>query len=125
LGSYAETLEKLKAVLKTGGHILIDDCYLPDDGKQEDVRYNYYTYLTGKQWADLFKEMGLDVVETVFSHDSGSDSGMAAITARANELIERHPDKKAIFTGYIRSQQNEYDDIDKNLTAATWILRKL
>ena len=50
---------------------------------------------------------------------------MAAITARANELIKKHPDKKEIFEGYIRSQQNEYDDIDDSLVAVTWILKKI
>jgi phage shock protein A len=49
---------------------------------------------------------------------------MAFITARANELIEKHPDKQAMFEGYIQSQQNEYDDIDNTLDGATWILRK-
>jgi len=125
LGDHAETLDKLKAVIKTGGHILIDECYLPDNGKREDVRYSPDAYLTEKEWAALFREKGLDLVETVFSDDSGSDSGMAALTARANELIEQHPDKKAVFEGYIRSQQNEYDDIDNSLVAVTWILRKL
>ncbi|MDR2713651.1 MAG: hypothetical protein LBB91_11125, partial [Clostridiales bacterium] len=53
-----------------------------------------------------------------------SDSGMSAITARANELIEKHPDKKAMFEGYVRNQQNEYADIDDSLVCVTWILRK-
>jgi len=124
LGTPAETLDQLKTVIKTGGYILMDECYLPDAGTQEEVRYRYCEYLTEKQWVDLFQAAGLDLVETVFSDDSGSDSGTAAITARANELIEKHPDKQAMFEGYIRSQQNEYDDIDNSLVAVTWILRK-
>lgn len=54
-----------------------------------------------------------------------SNSGMAAITARANELILQYPDKRALFEGYVRSQQNEYDDIDDSLVCVTWILKKL
>ena len=131
MGSPAETLDKLKAVIKTGGYILIDEAYLPDNVEQENIRYNNYEFLTEKQWAALFKESGLELVKTIFASDLevfenlDSAAGMAAITARANELIEKHPDKKAMFEGYIRSQQNEYDDLDNSLVAVIWILKKL
>jgi len=131
LGDPAETLRKLKQTVKTSGHILIDESYLKDDGRPEDIRYDYYEYLTEKQWAALFAKSGLELVGTVSAADLESPenldsvSGMAAITKRANELIERHPDKRAMFEGYIRSQQNEYDDIDNSLEGAVWILRKL
>ena len=129
LGAPAETLNKLKNTIRPGGYILIDDGYLPDDGKQEDVLYSNYEYLTEKQWSDLFIASGLELMETAVGADNpenlDSASGMAAITARANELIAKHPDKKEIFEGYIRSQQNEYDDIDNNIVGAVWILKKL
>ena len=129
LGAPGETLSKLKETIKPGGYIMIDECYLPDDGDQKDIRYDNYEYLTGKQWNALFKEAGLELVEALSDFDESenldSDSGMAAITARANELIEKHPDKKEIFEGYIRSQQNEYDDIDSRLVPVVWVLKKL
>ena len=129
LGGPAETLSKLRATVKTGGYILIDECYLPDDGSQQNVLYDNYEFLTQAQWGDLFKEAGLELTEAVTDFDSSENldrvSGMAAITARANELIKKHPDKKEIFEGYIRSQQNEYDDLDNSLIPVVWILKKL
>ena len=130
LGSPAETLDKLKATVKTGGYILIDEGYLPDGGKQDDVQYSNYAFLTETQWHALFEEVGLELIETVSAFDLDetenldSTSGMAAIRTRANELIEKHPDKREIFEGYIRSQQNEYDDLDNNIVSVTWMLRK-
>jgi SAM-dependent methyltransferase len=128
LGSPAETLDKLKAVVKPGGYILIDEGYLPDDGRGDDVRYKNYEMLTETQWVALFKDAGLELLETIEGEDGNdsrnADSGMALITARVNELIEKHPDKKAIFEGYIRSQQNEYDDMANSLVCVTWILWK-
>ena len=130
LGNPRETLGKLKRTVKTGGHILIDESYLKDDGKPEDIRYDNYEYLTEKQWAALFAESGLELVETVSASELESSenldgvSAMAAITQRANELTEKHPDKKAMFEGYIRSQQNEYNDLDNTLESVVWILRK-
>jgi len=50
---------------------------------------------------------------------------MELITKRANELILKHPDKKEMFEGYIKSQQDEYDDIDNSISTVTWILKKL
>ena len=131
LGNPTETLRKLKQTVKTGGYILIDESYLKDDDGPKDIRYNNYEYLTGKQWATLFAKSGLELVETIFASDlelsenHDSVSGMTAITQRANELIEKHHDKKAMFKGYIRSQQNEYNDIDNSLENVVWILRKL
>ena len=128
LGSPAEALNKLKSTVKPGGYILIEEGYIPDEGKREDIRYNADAYYPKQQWMDLFEETGLELVETASGHSEGSldsDSGMASITARAGELIEKHPDKKALFEGYVRNQQNEYDDIDDSLVCVTWALRKL
>jgi len=128
LGGPAETLNKLKATVKPGGYILIEEGYIPDEGKREYIRYNRDAYFPEQYWMALFKEMGLELIETASGHSEGdldSESGLAAITARAEELIEKHPDKKALFEGYIRNQQNEYDDIDDSLVCVTWILRKL
>jgi len=128
LGGSAEALNKLRATVKPGGYILIEEGYIPDDGKREDIRYNGDAYYPLQQWMDLFEETGLELVETASGHSEGvldSESGLAAITQRAGELIEEHPDKKALFEGYIRNQQNEYDDIDDNLVCVTWILKRL
>jgi len=130
LGNPLETLNKLKQTVKAGGYILIDECYLKDGGKQESIEYKNYEYLTEKEWIKLFADSGLEIIETVLpseteSENMDSDSGMAAITKRANELIKKHPDKKDMFEGYIRSQQSEYDDIDNNLEGVIWMLRKV
>ena len=124
LGNFAETLNKLKATVNQGGYILIDN----------------YDFIPKKQWAALFKESGLELVEAVYDDDrvkrdssdtfrlvSDSKLSMAALTARANELTLRCPSKKAIFEGYINSQQSEYDDIESqnSIDNATWFLKKL
>ena len=125
LGGPAETLNKLKSTIKQGGHILIDADYIPDNGKQEDVKYNACRYFTEKQWAGLIEEAGLELIETVSGDSPDGDSGMALITARANELIEKYPDKKDMFMGYLSSQQNEYIDIKNSLVCVTLVLKKL
>ena len=130
LGEPSEMLRKLKSVIKPGGYILIDEGYLPDNVKQSDLKCNSYELLSGKQWAALFKEAGLDLIEAVSDKSTDipasgdSDTGMAFIRARANELTLKHPEKKDIFEGYVRGQQNEYDDIENTIICVTWLLRK-
>ena len=128
LGGPAEALGKLKSTVKPGGYILIEEGYIPDEGKREDVRCNADAYYPLHYWEALFKEMGLELVETASGHSEGnldSNSGMAAITKRAGELTNRYPDKKTIFEEYVRNQQDEYDDIDDSLVCVTWALKKL
>jgi len=128
LGGPREALEKLRSTIKPGGYILIEEGYIPDEGKPEDIRYNRDSYFPLHYWMELFNETGLELVETASGHNEGdldSETGMAAITKRAKELIEKHPDKKELFEGYVRNQQDEYDDIDDSLVCVTWMLRKL
>ncbi|MCL2082713.1 MAG: class I SAM-dependent methyltransferase [Oscillospiraceae bacterium] len=131
LGSPPEMLCSLKTVIKPGGFILIDEGYRPDDVGQSDVKCNSYQFLTERQWLALFKETGLELIETASDENNqtsasgDSKAGMAFITARANELIEKHPDKRAIFEEYVQGQQDEYDDIENTIACVTWILRKL
>ena len=125
LGDTAETLHRLKTTVKSGGYLLIEDAYLSDNSSSEDIKF-HYEYLTKAQWITLFESAVLDLLETVYYNNPNlnEESEMAAISARANELIEKYPEKKEMFEGYIRSQQNEYDDLDDSLTCAVWVLRK-
>ncbi len=128
LGSPEEALNKLKATVKPGGYILIEEGYIPDEDKREAIRYNKDAYFLKQQWMAWFKEMDLELIETASGHSEGaldSDSGLAAITARASELTQQHPDKKEMFEGYVRNQQSEYADIGDSLICVTWILKKL
>jgi hypothetical protein len=113
--------------VKPGGYILIEEGYIANEDKRKDLRYNADTYYTLPYWTELFKKAGLELVESASGHSEGdldADTGMAAITARADELIAKHPDKKELFEGYVRNQQNEYSDIDDSLMTVTWVLRK-
>ncbi|MCL1998819.1 MAG: [FeFe] hydrogenase H-cluster radical SAM maturase HydE [Turicibacter sp.] len=128
-GDYAETLCKLKQTIKPGGYILIDEAYLPNENGQK-VKYPSDDYLTEQEWYNLFdkeqlKLIAADYGEDCISENLDSTAGMAAITNRAKQLIERHPDKAEIFENYVKSQQNEYDDIDNTLVGVTWLLQKI
>ena len=128
LGGPAKALRKLKATVKPGGFILIEEGYIPDDGKRDNIRHNADTYYPLQHWMVLFKEVGLELVETASGHNEGdldNVTGLAAIVARADELIKEYPDKRTIFEDYVRDQRNEYADIDDSLVCVTWVLKRL
>ena len=125
LGSPRETLAKLSKTVKLGGFIIIDEGYFPDDGSGEDVKYQNYEFLYRGQWLRLFEDNGLTLVEEMANiEDYDFDADNRAIAARAQELIAKHPEKRAIFEGYVQSQLNECDDLENSIVAVTWILQK-
>ena len=127
LGGPSQALEKLKATIKPGGLILIEEGYIPDDRSREDIRSNADAYLPLGHWIELFRQANLELVETASGHSEGDldgDAGMSAIAARAGELTEMHPDKIAIFEGYVSDQRDEYADLGDALACVTWVLRK-
>jgi len=126
LGDPQETLNKLRGTVKQGGFILIDEAYLSDSSSNDEVNYKNYDYLTQKQWMELFDKCGLKFIEELHSgEDYDFDHDNKAIAARAEELSKKHPDKKAVFDGYVQSQLNESADLEKSLVGVTWILQKL
>lgn len=126
LGSPEDTINKLKDTVKDQGLIIIDDAFA--NTPTIDVKYDNYLYLTWPEWMDVFEKCGVTLLESqTFSGADYSESNqtdLRLISARAKELARCYPDKKALFEGYIASQQNECDDLDNSLTGVLWLLKK-
>jgi ubiquinone/menaquinone biosynthesis C-methylase UbiE len=127
LGGPQETLNKLSQTVKPQGYILVDESYLPDDSSNEEVKYKNYGYLSHEQWLRLFKNRGLKIVEEVAANieEYSFDFENKAIAARADELIAKYPEKRAIFKGYVQSQLNECADLENTVMGVTWMLQRL
>ncbi|MCP1225253.1 bifunctional 2-polyprenyl-6-hydroxyphenol methylase/3-demethylubiquinol 3-O-methyltransferase UbiG [Sebaldella sp. S0638] len=126
LGNPEETLRKLKKTIKDNGFILIDEAYLISSA--ESIKYKNYEYLPYDEWLCIFEKLGLRVAAEITvsaEQEVGSDAEMAFIEKRAEELIKKFPEKKSIFTGYIQSQKNEYEDLEENVKGVTWLLQKI
>lgn len=120
-----ETLRKLKATLKPGGYILMDDTYLSDIQKQENVKYKNYEHVTKNEWLALFEELEVTLIKIIPNEETPDySSEMAVIEVRAHELIRQYPEKREMFEDYVRSQWNECDDLENNVTSAVFMLKK-
>jgi len=104
---------------------LIDEAYLRDGSSNNEVRLKY-DYLSHEQWLCLFKDSSLRLVEEISSsEDYDFDHENKVIAARADELIAKYPEKRAVFEGYIQSQLNECADLKNTVIGATWMLQRL
>jgi len=96
-------------------------------GDEHDKRNRRKTgyFIVGRN--NRIKEAELILIDTDLGENNNtpasgdSETGMKYITARASELIAKHPDKREIFENYVRNQQNEYDGLGNTLICVTWI----
>lgn len=119
LGNPVETIEKLKSTVKKGGYILIDDAYGNDNC---DTRYP-----TRGKWLMFFENTGVKLIDERFNKEdelkSLNDEQQTFIVKRANELKEKQPDKADLFDGYIKSQQDECDELENEISGVTMLLQ--
>ncbi|MCL2796859.1 MAG: class I SAM-dependent methyltransferase [Firmicutes bacterium] len=117
------TLNALKQTVKKGGYILIEESYFEDAPFEVKCQAKYETLA---DWRRSFELAGVTLVAQY--NEWGTEDGIdfdsdnAYIAARAAELSEKYPDKKALFEGYVQSQLNECDDLGR-LQTAIWLLK--
>ena len=124
LGTWHETLVKMINCIKPNGYILMDESYFPDDSGNVPLKYECEQQ-TRTEWMRMFKENGLKLLDEIPGAEYDYDSETKDIAARAEELIEKHPEKRGIFEGYVQSQTNQSDDLQSSIVAVTWLLQKV
>lgn len=124
LDSREETLKALAGTVRPGGHVLLDDAYLEEDGAEELRFSGEYPTLT--RWRDLFRKAGLTLaaIHTAQGENPGHERDFLCIRRRAEELAAAYPSRRALFERYVQSQQNEYADLEERLVGAVFLLRK-
>ena len=121
LGNWEETITLLKNTVKNGGYIIIDDAYGNDNTSAK--------YPTREQWLKIFNSTGVRLIDEKIIEDdelaSLNNKQQELIIKRANELKEKLPQKAHLFDSYIRSQQVECDELEKEISGVTMLLRNL
>lgn len=124
LGNIFETLNKLSSVLKKNGYVLMDDGYIEDDSPVE-----YSRCLRKTEFYNQIKNADFEIIyEDIFNKnviEESDDFIFDSIKKRIDELIEKYPEKKELFLGYLRKQEYENDMIENELITGNWLLRKI
>jgi ubiquinone/menaquinone biosynthesis C-methylase UbiE len=115
-----QMLNELKKVVKPNGFIIIDDAI----SKQE----SHPEYETMQSWKNTITQSNLDLIMYEFTSEnqlkSINASNQEKITKRANELKHKHSHFAQLFEDYVKSQEDEIDDLENNLISITWVLQR-
>lgn len=121
-GDLDATVVKLKAMVKNGGYIIIDDAFCEAD-KQVDG------YITHEEVINAFKKNKLELIEESIIGNEAlkviNDANNRSIALRATELKIKHPEKSWLFDNYIWKQLEECKVLETQVKCATWLLKKV
>lgn len=124
LGNYFETLTALSACLKPQGAILIDDGYVDDDSDFDHAGLEKKSTIL-RQIAQAGMRL-IDEHLTPTSAIKATDNAMYAhIEQRCRELIEKHPEQRAIFENYLKNQREENDALENRAHCATLVIKRI
>lgn len=123
-GDTRQTLEKVGATLKSGGHIILDDGWLPDESNSGYSRCQHKS-----AFYQQISQAGFDIVSEInFEQDfinNANNEMMEAMKQRIDELIKSEPHNRELFLQYLRVQQFETDMMATEMVCALWLLKKI
>jgi len=126
LGNYEEIVRNLRNTIKPGGYILIDDGYLKTNEKVE--RKGYEHYFPHKETINQLTAWGDRIIEEIDADEESNkinETYLQVISKRAKELETQYPEKADLFEWYLQNQKEECEVIDKYISAAIWLLKKV
>ena len=124
LGDMYQTLMSLRPVIKEGGVVIIDDAYIADESNTEYDRCLRKTEFY-KQIEDANFAIAREVIFTKGEILESELEMAQVIKSRIHELVEREPQKKELFLGYLASQEYEFEVINHELVTGTWLLKQV
>lgn len=122
LGDYFQTLSALKACLRPGGAIIIDDGYIDDHSQ-----FSHHLILKHSEVMKQIVEAGMELTDTMAfdraTIASSNDDIMQSLPARCLELAEKYPDKKDLFLDYIKKQEEESRVLEEEVVCTVMLLK--
>ena len=124
LGDPAKTIGMLRAVVRDGGWIIIDDAYL-DDGARPSADYEDHLERAAME-AGLTHFGDTIVARRIRSPAGRSFNALAleAIPKRAAALAELHPELTDVISQYVARQIEEVALMDGHVVPALWAIQK-
>ena len=125
-GNLEQTVASLRQTVRSGGYIVIDDCFARGNEKIDFVGYGYIAahdecieQLTAH--GDRLVHESIVPIDDVIAQNEYNNE---AIARRAAELTKRYPDKAKVFANFVQREKDECVVIETRLVAAIWILQK-
>ncbi|MCK4578620.1 MAG: class I SAM-dependent methyltransferase [Candidatus Marinimicrobia bacterium] len=126
LGDFTEQVRYLRATVRPGGYLVIDDGYLTRD--RSTTRSGYRHYRPHDETVRMLTVHGdILVREKMLSPEESrsiNEGYLTSIRRRARNLTRRHPHLAGALREYVARQAQECEFLDRTLTGATWLLRR-
>lgn len=125
LGTYKETIGKLRTQVKSGGYIIIDDGYLKAEVKIDRKGYEHY-----KTHDEVIKELTafgdelIAEIDTTQNTFAINNEYSMLIKKRGEELIKEKPEITDLISNYVENQFEECEVIENYIEGALWLIRK-
>jgi SAM-dependent methyltransferase len=122
-GDYYTTLTTLSECLNDNGVFIIDDGYIENNS-------DYSHPLIQKQETIIQQvhSAGMQLIEEeIINQDEIKDSDdyiFGNLNRRCFELIDRYPEKKNLFTNYIKKQEEENDVLENKVICSTMVIKR-
>ena len=126
LGSFDGIIEKLRATVKSGGYILVDDGFLKGNYRVKRPGYGHYAPYD-QTLAQLTIHGDRLVQERILSDEYSNSINygyLEAIKRRGQEVINRRPHLDKFITEYIDNQEIDCKFLNQHITGAIWLLQK-
>lgn len=122
-GDYFTTLTILSKCLNKNGIFIIDDGYIENDSD--------YSHPLIQKLETINEQIDLagmclvenDIIQKVDLKTS-DDYIFKKLKQRCNELMNKHPEKKALFENYIKKQEIENDVLENKVVCATMLIKR-
>jgi hypothetical protein len=102
---------------------VLDDSYIP-----EGTETDYNRCLNEAEFYDQIMKAGYTIIrEEIFDRSGISHSDdqiFEAIQTRAHELMNQFPEKKYLFSDYLKMQEHENHMLSNVLASGTWLMRR-
>lgn len=122
LGDFEATIKTVSRYLKSGGYIMIDDGYIPDDSS-----YANPLYVRKSEFLSLITKNGFELTgESIVKEEElriMNEDMFKKIEHRAHELKKLYPQHKNLFKSYCSQQKKEIDVIENKLICGVFLLK--
>lgn len=121
-GNYYDTLKTVRKCLKQGGLILIDDAYIEDLSS-----FTHPVIIKRSEQLAQIERAGMELVDELIAGGEKTETfeqEFDYVEQRCNELIEKYPEKKSLFEGYIQAQNEEYEVLDTEVVCLTMAIKE-
>jgi len=126
LGDLSRCVQRIRETVRSGGYIVLDDGYLA--GPERPNRDGYGHYVSHEDTMRQITAHGDDLMREVRipadDMRAMDERYLEAISRRASDIAERHPELAEAITQHVEWQRTESEAWETSVESAVWLVRK-